>query len=116
MHTLFISLLPSLQLAFAPIEHQETSIGIHFLVLHHEPDGFHHRDPGIVATTDADKACEGVDIAIMVGGFPRKAGMERKDVMSKNVNIYAVQAKALEEHASKGVKVGRLPHKVLGLV
>ncbi|MEW5310242.1 MAG: hypothetical protein WDW38_002058 [Sanguina aurantia] len=60
---------------------------------------------GVVATTDVDKACAGVDIAIMVGGFPRKAGMERKDVMSKNVNIYATQAKALEAHASKEVKV-----------
>ena len=30
---------------------------------------------------DVEKACEGVDVAIMVGGFPRKVGMERKDVM-----------------------------------
>eukprot|EP00879_Flechtneria_rotunda_P018318 GHRR01019215.1.p1 GENE.GHRR01019215.1~~GHRR01019215.1.p1 ORF type:complete len:150 (+),score=49.00 GHRR01019215.1:692-1141(+) len=41
----------------------------------------------------------------MVGGFPRKAGMERKDVMSKNVSIYASQAAALEKHASKDVKI-----------
>ncbi len=43
----------------------------------------------------------------MVGGFPRKAGMERKDVMSKNVSIYKSQAAALEKHAAKGVKVRR---------
>lgn len=31
--------------------------------------------------------------------------MERKDVMSKNVSIYATQAAALEKHANKGLKV-----------
>lgn len=45
-------------------------------------------------------------MAVMVGGFPRKAGMERKDVMAKNVSIYATQAQALEKHASPDVKVG----------
>ncbi|CAL5426192.1 unnamed protein product [Camellia sinensis] len=36
---------------------------------------------GIVATTDVVEACKGVNIVIMVGGFPRKEGMERKDVL-----------------------------------
>lgn len=45
----------------------------------------------VVATTDVEEACKDVDIAVMLGGFPRKAGMERKDVMSKNVSIYAAQ-------------------------
>ena len=56
---------------------------------------------GIVTSVDASEASKGVDYAIMVGGFPRKAGMERKDVMSKNVAIYQSQAAALEKHASK---------------
>jgi hypothetical protein len=60
---------------------------------------------GVIATTDVQEACKDVDIAVMVGGFPRKAGMERKDVMSKNVSIYASQASALEKYASKDVKV-----------
>lgn len=60
---------------------------------------------GVVATTDVVEACENVNIAIMVGGFPRKEGMERKDVMSKNVSIYKSQASALEEHAARDVKV-----------
>ncbi|KAI5063836.1 hypothetical protein GOP47_0021123 [Adiantum capillus-veneris] len=60
---------------------------------------------GVVATTDVVEACKGVNIAIMVGGFPRKEGMERKDVMSKNVSIYKSQASALEEHAAKDLKV-----------
>lgn len=36
-----------------------------------------------------------------------QAGMERKDVMSKNVSIYKSQASALEKNAAPGVKV---PH------
>ena len=43
---------------------------------------------------------------LQVGGFPRKAGMERKDVMAKNVTIYRDQASALAKNASKDVKVG----------
>ncbi|XP_024198244.1 malate dehydrogenase, cytoplasmic isoform X1 [Rosa chinensis] len=60
---------------------------------------------GVVATTDVEEACKGVNIAVMVGGFPRKEGMERKDVMSKNVSIYKGQASALEKHAASDVKV-----------
>ncbi|CAL5331362.1 unnamed protein product [Camellia sinensis] len=59
---------------------------------------------GIVATTDVVEACKGVNIAIMVGGFPRNKGMERKDVMSKNVSIYKAQASALEKHAAPNCK------------
>lgn len=60
---------------------------------------------GVVATTDVVEACKDVNIAVMVGGFPRKEGMERKDVMSKNVSIYKTQASALEEHAAADCKV-----------
>ncbi|XP_062073269.1 malate dehydrogenase, cytoplasmic-like isoform X2 [Humulus lupulus] len=60
---------------------------------------------GVVATTDVVEACKDVNIAIMIGGFPRKEGMERKDVMSKNVSIYKAQASALEEHAAEDCKV-----------
>ncbi|RZS26684.1 hypothetical protein BHM03_00060068 [Ensete ventricosum] len=59
----------------------------------------------VVATTDAVEACTGVNIAVMVGGFPRKEGMERKDVMSKNVSIYKSQASALEAYAAPNCKV-----------
>ena len=55
---------------------------------------------GVVTSTDPIVAAKDVDVAVMVGGFPRKAGMERK-----NVAIYASQAAALAEHASKNVKV-----------
>lgn len=43
---------------------------------------------GVVVTTDLETACKDIDVAVMVGGFPRMAGMERKDVMAKNVTIY----------------------------
>ncbi|KAF7825261.1 malate dehydrogenase, cytoplasmic-like [Senna tora] len=54
---------------------------------------------------DVVEACKDVNIAVMVGGFPRKEGMERKDVMSKNVSIYKAQASALEQHAARDCKV-----------
>lgn len=60
---------------------------------------------GVVATTDVVEACTGVNVAVMVGGFPRKEGMERKDVMTKNVSIYKSQASALEKHAAANCKV-----------
>ncbi|CAH9115993.1 unnamed protein product [Cuscuta epithymum] len=60
---------------------------------------------GVVATTNVVEACTGVNVAVMVGGFPRKEGMERKDVMSKNVSIYKSQASALEKHAAADCKV-----------
>ncbi|KAG7666521.1 hypothetical protein Ndes2526B_g02407 [Nannochloris sp. 'desiccata'] len=60
---------------------------------------------GVVATTDPEVAFKDVDVAILVGGFPRKAGMERKDVMAKNVAIYKAQASALERLASRDVRV-----------
>ncbi|KAG6434475.1 hypothetical protein SASPL_106112 [Salvia splendens] len=60
---------------------------------------------GVVATTDVVEACSGVEIAVMVGGFHRKEGMERKDVMSKNVSIYKAYASALDQHATPHCKV-----------
>jgi len=68
----------------------------------------YYAQAGVVATTDAVEACKGVNIAVMVGGFPRKEGMERKDVMSKNVSIYKAQASALEKHAAPDCKVRSL--------
>lgn len=51
-----------------------------------------------------------MDVAVMVGGFPRKGGMERKDVMAKNVAIYKSQAAALEKGAKPDVKVTAIVH------
>eukprot|EP00761_Pharyngomonas_kirbyi_P011209 gb/GECH01011234.1/.p1 GENE.gb/GECH01011234.1/~~gb/GECH01011234.1/.p1 ORF type:complete len:374 (+),score=77.12 gb/GECH01011234.1/:1-1122(+) len=59
----------------------------------------------IVATTDAETAFKDVDIAILVGAFPRKQGMERKDLLQKNGQIFKTQGEAMEKHASRNVKV-----------
>ncbi|KAI8545426.1 hypothetical protein RHMOL_Rhmol07G0038500 [Rhododendron molle] len=60
---------------------------------------------GIVATTDAVEACKSVNIAVMVGGFPCKEGMARKDVLPKTVPIYRAHASALGEHAAPSCRV-----------
>ncbi|GFR48282.1 hypothetical protein Agub_g10057 [Astrephomene gubernaculifera] len=68
-------------------------------------DGAYPLLEGVLTFTDVAAACKDVDVAVMVGGYPRKAGEERKDVMSKNVSIYKSQASALASNASKDVKV-----------
>jgi len=59
---------------------------------------------GVVATTDPATAFKDVDYAIFLGSFPRKEGMERKDVMGKNVGIFNSQGKALSDNAKPTVK------------
>lgn len=51
------------------------------------------------------EAFTGVDIAILVGSFPRREGMERKDLLYKNAEIFKVQGDALNKWASRDVKV-----------
>lgn len=59
----------------------------------------------VVATADAQVAFKDIDAALMVGAMPRKAGMERKDLLNANVNIFKEQAKYLDSLAKKTVKV-----------
>lgn len=54
---------------------------------------------------ELEKAFTNADVAVLVGGFPRKAGMERKDLIAKNAAIFGEQGKAIEKHASRNVKV-----------
>ncbi|HXH03200.1 MAG TPA: malate dehydrogenase [Candidatus Competibacteraceae bacterium] len=60
---------------------------------------------GIVATDDLKTAFTDVDYALLVGARPRGPGMERKDLLSANGAIFAPQGKALNEYASRDVKV-----------
>ncbi len=60
---------------------------------------------GIVCTDDPNVAFEGTDYALLVGARPRGPGMERKDLLLANAAIFSVQGKALNEHASREVKV-----------
>jgi len=60
---------------------------------------------GVVAMTDEAEAFQGVNFAVLIGGWPRKEGMERKDLIAKNVAIYRSQASALQQHAAPNCKV-----------
>lgn len=59
----------------------------------------------IVATDDVDVGFKDADYAILVGARPRGPGMERKDLLEANGAIFTVQGKALNDHASRDVKV-----------
>ncbi len=56
-------------------------------------------------TDDPYKAFKNVDYAFLVGARPRGAGMERKDLLTVNAEIFSVQGKALNEAANRNVKV-----------
>jgi len=58
-----------------------------------------------VSTTDLKQAFTDVDVAILVGGFPRLAGMERKDLLARNSPIFISQGEALSQYSSPNVKV-----------
>lgn len=49
--------------------------------------------------TDPKELFKDLDVGLFVGGFPRKQGMERKDLISKNCNIFKEQGTALNEVA-----------------
>jgi malate dehydrogenase len=60
---------------------------------------------GIVATDDPNVAFTDTDYALLVGARPRGPGMERKDLLEANAAIFSVQGKAMNDHASRDVKV-----------
>jgi malate dehydrogenase len=60
---------------------------------------------GVVPTDDPAVAFNDVDAAFLIGAFPRKEGMERKDLLAANIKIFKAQGGALDQHAKKSVKV-----------
>ena len=60
---------------------------------------------GIEAHSDPKTAFKDTDYALLVGARPRGPGMERKDLLSANAQIFTAQGKALNEVASRDVKV-----------
>ena len=60
---------------------------------------------GIVATDDPNEAFRDTDYALLVGARPRGPGMERNDLLEANAAIFSVQGKALNDHASRDVRV-----------
>src|SRR3546814_5804157 len=60
---------------------------------------------GMIGTADPMEAFKDADVALLVGAMPRGPGMERKDLLLKNAEIFTVQGKALNAVASRNVKV-----------
>jgi malate dehydrogenase len=59
----------------------------------------------IETTTEPKVAFDGVSWALMVGAFPRKDGMERKDLISTNASIFGPQGQALAQAAASDVRI-----------
>jgi len=60
---------------------------------------------GVAMTDDPESAFEDAEVALLVGAMPRKAGMERSDLLSANGSIFTVQGRALAQAANPSVKV-----------
>jgi len=60
---------------------------------------------GIVCTDDPDVGFKDTDYALLVGARPRGPGMERKDLLEANAAIFSVQGKAINDNASRDIKV-----------
>ncbi|MCB1055347.1 MAG: malate dehydrogenase [Acidobacteria bacterium] len=60
---------------------------------------------GTVATADLDEGFEGADYCLLVGARPRGPGMERKDLLGANGKIFGPQGKAINDRASRDVRV-----------
>src|SRR5918911_2956486 len=56
-------------------------------------------------TDDPARAFRDCNWALLVGAFPRKQGMERKDLLGMNGKIFGPQGKALAAHAAKDVRI-----------
>src|SRR5712675_902218 len=59
----------------------------------------------IVATADLDEGFRNINWALLVGSIPRKAGMERKDLLGINGKIFIGQGQAIERNAAADVRV-----------
>jgi len=60
---------------------------------------------GVVGTDDPNVAFKDSDYALLVGARPRGPGMERKDLLEANAAIFSVQGKAMNDHASRDIRV-----------
>ncbi|WP_419842746.1 malate dehydrogenase [Candidatus Poriferisodalis sp.] len=58
-----------------------------------------------LGTSDPDEAFEGADYALLVGSMPRKAGMERSDLLEINGGIFTAQGQAISRGAKPSVRV-----------
>ena len=59
----------------------------------------------VIASYDAEVAFKDANYALLVGARPRGPGMERKDLLEANAQIFSVQGKAINAHASRDIRV-----------
>lgn len=59
----------------------------------------------VTCTSQLSEAMNGVNWAVLVGSVPRKAGMERSDLLNINGGIFTAQGKAINQYAAKDVQV-----------
>jgi len=60
---------------------------------------------GIETTSDLKRGFDGVSWALLIGSVPRKAGMERKELLGINGKIFIGQGQAIEKNAASDVRV-----------
>tara|TARA_B100000902_G_scaffold20102_1_gene24086 strand:- start:2944 stop:3921 length:978 start_codon:yes stop_codon:yes gene_type:complete len=60
---------------------------------------------GVICTDNPDVGFKDSDYALLVGARPRGPGMERKDLLEANAQIFSVQGKAINETASRNIRV-----------
>ncbi|MFM8808123.1 MAG: malate dehydrogenase [Chthoniobacterales bacterium] len=60
---------------------------------------------GIETTSDLNRGFDGINWALLIGSVPRKAGMERKDLLGINGQIFVGQGKAIEKNAASDVRI-----------
>jgi malate dehydrogenase len=77
--------------------------GLKGVVMELEDCAFKTTKIGYVGS-DAKQAFKEADVIVFLGGFPRKQGMERKELISKNVSIYKEQGQILNEVGKKTCK------------
>src|SRR5438876_178483 len=60
---------------------------------------------GVVPTASLEEGFRGVNLALLVGSVPRKAGMERKELLGINGKIFVSQGQAIQKNAARDVRV-----------
>ncbi len=60
---------------------------------------------GVVPTASLEEGFNGVNWALLVGAIPRKAGMERKDLLGVNGKIFVEQGRAIQQYAASDIRV-----------
>jgi malate dehydrogenase len=68
-------------------------------------DGAYPLVEKVIATHDYAEGFAGIQAAFLVGGFPRKQGMERKELLQINKKIFVATGEALKKYADPNVKV-----------